>query len=95
MNEHPARVTWLRPAPTSRHYIGLSRFKDDGPEWPDGSFSVVLRFSEPPAEQVRPRLMPATVQFMAEGAPHERLQPGVVFGLYEGLTHIADVEVAP
>jgi hypothetical protein len=96
--ELDAKVHWLSAAdrgrrilPASLMYIGIGRFEEDGPSWPDGAWSVVCRFSEPPAEQGSPST--GRVSFLVEHAPHERLVPGRRFDLYEGPTRIAAVEL--
>ena len=98
MQELNAKVHWLTQGergagrlPASLQYIGIGRFDEDGPSWPDGAWSVVCRFDEPPAEQGSPSV--ARVRFMVDGAPHERLVPGRRFGLYEGPTRVAEIEL--
>jgi len=77
--------------PDSEWYITISRFSDDGPKWPDGAWSVGVRFDEPPRSQGTPSH--GTARFMMEDAPHERLQPGTRFELFDGPQKTADVEV--
>jgi hypothetical protein len=96
---HGAIVRWLpgavrgrRELPATLRYVGISRFDEDGDSWPDGAWSVELRFEEPPPEQGT-RESHAHVRFPVDGAPHERLREGVVFGLYEGPHKVADIEV--
>ena len=98
MQELNAKVHWLphsdrgtRRLPASLLYIGIGRFEEDGPAWPDGAWSIVCRFAEPPAEQGSPSV--ARVRFMVDAAPHERLVPGRRFGLYEGRRQVAEVEL--
>lgn len=97
---HTALVHWLSSAdrgrselPATLRYVGISRFKDDGPDWPNGSWSVELRFDQPPPEQARDDISRGTVRFLFETAPQERLRAGVQFGLYEGLQKVAEVDV--
>ncbi len=98
MAEHLAIVNWLHTSkngklslPHSLRYIGIGRFEEDGPGWPDGSYSVVCSFIEPPSEHGSP--IEAKVKFLVENAPHERLAPGVRFRLYEGPHEVAAIEV--
>jgi hypothetical protein len=98
MDDHRARITWLAGSsrgkaalPATLRYIGIGRFVEDGPEWPDGSWSVVCHFELPPAEQANPSI--GRVQFLASAAPRERIKAGARFRLYEGPTEVATVEV--
>ena len=61
MAEHLAIVNWVRSSrtgelslPHSLQYTGISRFEDDGPGWPDGAYSIVCSFAEPPSEHGSP-----------------------------------------
>lgn len=74
--------------------VALSRFDEDGPAWPDGAWSIVLFFEQPPVEQVGRDAMEAKVAFAFQEAPQERMHPGARFGVYYGgRKKIADVEV--
>ena len=93
-----AKVNWLsaneggRSAlPDTRRYVTISRFPDDGSNWPDGAWSVVLDFETPPSEQGSPSI--GEVSFLMENAPQGRLGVGQRFDLYEGLRRVAFVEV--
>lgn len=97
MTTHKAKVSWLSEAfggrkalPPVGQYITLSRFSADT-SWPDGAWSVVLEFEPPASVQGSPSR--ATVRFLVEAAPVERLMPGAIFELYEGLQKVATVEV--
>lgn len=97
---HSAKVWWLPSAkrgqkmlPPTLRYVGLSRFPEDGPQWPDGSWSVELIFDEPPAEQGSSDVSNGKIRFLFEDAPQRRLSAGIRFGLYEGPHKVADVEV--
>ena len=97
---HAALVYWLpaqlgerRQAPSSLRYLGVSRFVEDGKEWPDGAWSVELTFSQPPSEHDPDEPSRARVQFLFDDAPQERLHTAARFGLYEGRTQVAEVEV--
>jgi|SRR2546429_1042402 len=99
MTTHDAKVVWVtvpgksRPfLPSKERYIGIGRFPEDGPTWPDGAWSVVLQFDQPPAEQAEGPML-AKVRFLVEEGPHERLQPGVRFSVHQALTKVAEVEV--
>jgi hypothetical protein len=99
MMTHSALVHWLpaqergkREFPATLRYVGISRFPEDGEGWPDGAWSVELRFTEPPAEQ-RSDVCEAQTRFLFETAPQERLHPGARFSLYEGPYRVAEVEV--
>jgi hypothetical protein len=95
---HRAKVTWV-PAdqggrsalPTATRYINISRFPEDPPSWPDGSWSIVLEFDTPPSAQGSPSL--GTARFLVDEAPHERLQRGRSFDVFEGTRHTATVEL--
>ena len=98
MREHLAIVTWLPTElreggqlPHSLQYTGISRFPSDGSGWPDGSYSIVCRFSVPPSEHGTSS--EAHVRFLVDDAPHHRLTPGARFELYEGLLQVATVDV--
>ena len=54
-----ALVAWLAPSeggrsslPDGRRYVTIGKFPEDGPEWPDGAWSVVLGFDMPPSFRV-------------------------------------------
>lgn len=98
ITDHLAIVTWLATGPSgalhlpdSLQVIGIGRFADDGPEWPDGSWRVVCRFDTPPSEHGSP--IQARVHFLMDQAPHERIAPGVRFDVCEGRQVVAAVEV--
>ncbi len=93
-----ARVEWVfaeeggrQSPPHSTRYITISRFPEDGPGWPDGAWSIVVEFDEPPSTSKSPSY--GTVRFLMNTAPHERLYPGAEFTLYEGLSRVARVAV--
>lgn len=97
---YPASVRWLAQAirgtshlPPTLRYVALSRFPEDGPQWPDGAWSVELRFAIPPSEQTEGLETRARVRFLMDDAPAERLRPGARFRIYEGPTPVAEVEV--
>ncbi|MGH9626874.1 MAG: hypothetical protein ACRD7E_00700 [Bryobacteraceae bacterium] len=94
-----ARLRWL-PAdeggrrtglPKVKRYATIARFPDDGPEWPDGAWTVVIEFDQSPDEQGNPSI--GAAHFLMNSAPDDRLNG--VFELYEGLRKVADVEVLP
>jgi hypothetical protein len=98
MRRMRARVRWIeaskggRMAPPSGHrYVTIGRFPEDGPEWPDGAWSVVVEFDTPPLPSSSESI--ATVSFLMPSAPHGRLQPGRVFTLHEGRVQVAEVEL--
>jgi hypothetical protein len=93
-----AKVHWIAPEkggrkalPTGKQYATVSRFHADAETWLKEAWSVVLEFDEPPVKQGNPSF--ARAHFLVESAPIDRLQPGCTFGLYEGTTHVATVEV--
>jgi hypothetical protein len=97
---HSALVRWLPPEmragaglPTSLRYVGVSRFPEDGDAWPDGAWSIELRFHQPPAESGNNDITEARVRFLFDEAPQERLRRGVTFSLHEGLQKVANIEV--
>jgi hypothetical protein len=96
--ERNAKVQWFSSLLRGKHalpaglrYIGIGRFAEDGPTWPDGAWSVLCRFDVPPAEQGNPST--AHVSFLVDAAPHDRLAPGAKFELYEGPHAVASIEV--
>jgi len=97
---HSALIHWLSPAergrvdlPPTLRYVGISRFSEDDNGWPDGAWSVELRFDQPPPEQESSEVSRGRVRFLVDEAPTERLHAGVRFGLYEGLQKVADIQV--
>jgi hypothetical protein len=93
--ERRARITWSlaqvkRGLPVFTRTIDPAWFDAD-PPGAEG-WSLQCRFETTPAAQGNPS--PAAVAFLVEGAPHERLVPGVRLWLYErGTGHRAVVEV--
>ena len=87
----PAHARGKKELPATLRYVGISRFPEDI-AWPDGAWSVELRFAEPPAEQ-EGDVCESQVRFLFDTAPQERLQPGAQFSLYEGPHRVAEVEV--
>jgi hypothetical protein len=94
---HSALVHWLPPEqrgrkelPATLRYVALSRFAEDG-TWPDGAWTVEVRFRQPPAEQGA--VCEGDVRFLADGAPEARLKAGARFSLYEGPQMVADIEL--
>ena len=93
-----ASVEWLtardggRAAlPDVQRYVTIGKFPEDGPEWPDGAWSVVLESDPPPSEQGSPSV--GVASFLMANAPQDRLRVGQRFGLYEGRKKVASVEV--
>jgi hypothetical protein len=71
--------------PTGEKYVTVARFEDPSGDWSTDAWSVVLYFEGSPEE--------ARASFLVAGAPSHLLQPGVVFGLYEGHRKVAEVTV--
>jgi hypothetical protein len=97
---HNARVQWqprrLRsdsPLPSTLRYIGLARFPADSAQWPDGAWSIEVRFREPPVEQRDGEDTLAEIRYLFDDAPQSRLFAGATFSLYEGPYKVADVYV--
>ncbi len=97
---HGAIVHWLSPnqrermeLPSTLRYVALSRFKQNSDTWPDGAWSVELRFETPPSEQATRESSNAAVRFLFDTAPQEWLSPGVRFAIYEGRQRVGEVEV--
>jgi hypothetical protein len=95
---HRVKVTWVSAGkggratlPSATRYVNIGHFPHDPVDWPDGSWSVVLEFDAPPAEQGSPSY--GTASFLVDEAPHEWLQPGSTFDVYEGTRHTASIEV--
>ena len=99
MNAHRATVSWIGPneggrssLPNGTRYATIARFADDGPDWPDGAWTVVLDFEQSPFEAGSPTV--GTAQFLMDTAPHGKLKSGVAFELYEGLRKVAIVDIS-
>lgn len=97
---HTARIRWLsgqergrKQLPPTLRYVALSRFPEDGDAWPDGAWSVEVRFDQPPPEQGSGEVSEGTVRFLFDTAPRERLHAGARFSLYEGPQKVAEVDV--
>ncbi len=93
-----ATVTWVPPdaggreaLPEGQRYVTIARFADDGPEWPNGAWSIVLDFDLPPVQQGNPSR--GTASFLMETAPQDRLYRGATFELCEGRRKVADVKL--
>ncbi|MCC7482951.1 MAG: hypothetical protein IT541_15645 [Hyphomicrobiales bacterium] len=93
-----ARVKWLCPEeggysvpPNVERYAGIAKFAEDDQKWPDGAWTIVITFAEPPVQQGR--FSNGVAEFLVEWAPQERLQTAHSFDLYEGLRHVACVEL--
>lgn len=93
-----ARVAWLTSSeggrtalPDGLRYITIGKFPDEGPEWPNGAWSVVLNFATPPSVQGNPSFGEAS--FLMDTAPPNRLFVGQRFELFEGLKKVAVVDV--
>lgn len=94
--ERLARITWS----AQRVRQGLpAAYETVDPAWfgrrpvtGEEGWSLVCRYDEPPRTQGNPTR--AWVRFMAAGAPHERLAPGIVLRMFEpGTGQLALVEV--
>ena len=93
--EHRARITWSAEQLQS----GLPDVIETiDPAWfvaeasPTEGWSLICRFEQRVCEQGNPSA--ARVRFMMDGAPHERLKPGVVLRLFErGTQKFATVEI--
>ena len=97
---HSALIRWLpisarngKRLPPTLRYVGLSRFAEDGEDWTDDSWSVEVKFDQPPPEQADDGVSEATVRFSFDSAPLARLKAGVRFALYEGTQMIASIDV--
>jgi hypothetical protein len=97
---HSAKVWWAsasergqKALPPTLRYVALSRFPEDGKQWPDGAWSVEVTFDEPPPEQGSSDVSSGKVKFLFETAPLERMYPGARFSLYEGPHKVAEVQV--
>jgi hypothetical protein len=86
-HEHAADIAWTPEHVQARLPALLEMIE---PAWflanPAGAegWSLVCRFAAPPVDQGSPSA--ARVRFRAEGAPSERLVPGVVLRLFERST---------
>jgi len=89
----PAEAGGLETLPPVLRIIALSLFPEEGTNWRDGVWSIVLFFDQPPAEQTNRSSTEARVDFAFPEAPHERLHAGARFGVYYGPTKVADVDV--
>lgn len=93
-----ASVTWVshqdggRDAlPDGNRYVTIARFPEDGPQWPDGAWSVVLDFDVAPVDQGSPSR--GSASFLMDTAPQDRLRSGARFELCEGRRKVADVRI--
>jgi hypothetical protein len=100
VNSHSAIVHWLHPKqrgrealPATLRYVALSRFPEDEETWPDGAWSIEVRFDQPPPEQANGHIVEGQIRFLFDHAPQERLYRGARFSLYEGPQKVAEVEV--
>lgn len=88
-------VAWLASKiaalPHSHQYIAVAKFDEDKDTWEKEAWSIVLEFTESPAHQGNPSR--GTARFLVENAPIERLISGKKFGMYEGRTKVAEVEI--
>jgi hypothetical protein len=76
--------------PSSKCYSTVAKFPDDH-DWPENSWSIVLEFESP--EIAHAKSFEATARFLMPNGPHERLKPGCVFEMYEGVRQTATVTV--
>lgn len=100
MMTHRALVHWRSSSERGKHglpptltYRGLSRFDEMTEADSEDAWSVELHFDVPPPEQADQHISVGRVRFLFDEAPQSRLRPGVRFQLFEGPTHVADVEV--
>jgi hypothetical protein len=88
-------VTWMAykaaNLPLCSQYITVAKFEEDEGTWNKEAWSIVLDFDEPPALQGNPSRGKA--RFLIENAPVERLVTGRKFGMYEGVTKTAEIEI--
>ena|SRR5215471_2063590 len=94
--EHQARITWSEQQvslglPAIDTTTDPSLFTEPGPG-SDEAWSLICRFVSPPSSQGNPSL--ATVQFLVDEAPEERMKPGATLRLFErGTGKYASVEI--
>ncbi|WHI47325.1 hypothetical protein QT397_14300 [Microbulbifer sp. MKSA007] len=88
-------VNWLgkkaENLPAALRYSTVSKFIEDKDTWLEHAWSMLLEFDKAPVKQGNPSL--GTASFLVEDAPHERLQQGTIFELYEGPTRVAEVKI--
>lgn len=74
--------------PAGPVFTTVSRFASEKC-WPDGAWSMVVEFLEPPNSERRHRVR---VRFLVDAAP-DLLRPGERFELYDGWKKIAEGQV--
>jgi hypothetical protein len=87
-NQPVARIQWLRSGeggrkqpPSGPTYTTVARFEQQGDQWINDAWSLVLDFMGVPDEHF---CHLAKVRFLAEGGPSAWLQEGSRFELMEG-----------
>lgn len=94
MNNAPmARIEWVRPEESGRKqlplgptYSTVAKFDQQGDQWRDNAWSLVLHFIAPADTHFRQL---ARVRFLSETGPTHWLQVGSKFQLMEGTTVVA------
>ncbi len=86
---HLADVEWStaqveRGLPSFERITDPAWFWEDPPRSTQG-WSLACEFTAPPSEQGNPSR--ATVRFVMDAAPHERLRPGALLRMFERPTH--------
>lgn len=91
-----ARLQWLKPMvtngsdPRGRQFTVPARFEEQGDDWTDNAWSLVV---EPTAEPDAQGMQQALVHFLVPNAPSEWLMCGHKFTLQDGRTAIASGEI--
>lgn len=94
---HSANFYWSdwhrdRTRALGTRYVAPVRFQLGPPPWPDeNTWSLICDFTDVVPATTSPVV--ATVSFLMEAAPHDRLTPGTKMWLYEGKDLVARVEV--
>jgi hypothetical protein len=92
-NHHVARIQWLhsveggrKQPPSGPTYTTVARFEQQGDQWINDAWSLVLDFVGAPDDDL---CHLAKVRFLAEGAPSDWLREGSKFELMEGSKVVA------
>jgi len=94
--EHLAEIEWSAAQiaaglPSVERTTDPAWFWDDAPRTTEG-WSLVCAFAEPPSSQGNPSR--ASVHFLMDAAPYDRLRPGTLLRMFErGTRHYATVRI--
>jgi len=91
-------ISWISPddggrkvPPSGPSYTTVARFEEDE-RWNESAWSLVVNFEKRFKD---PRLLLASIRFLADEAPHDLLHHGSRFELFEGRKRVAKGIVLP